>query len=125
MRGARFIADDENAPAMRQAQARRRVVFADALRGAVPIVSDQVIARVVLQRDVLNLILSAPSGGLEVGIVRDADGGMRLYVAAHTHAGTECLIDSGSFSGAIGAGTVNNLQELAEWLDAHPALSPP
>jgi hypothetical protein len=123
MRGARFLPDDENAPAMRQAQARRRVAVANALRGAVPIVADEVVARVVLQRDVLNILLSAPSGGLEVGVVRNADGGMRLYIAAHEHAGTECLIDSSAFSGAIGAGAVNNLQELAEWIDAN--VTPP
>lgn len=119
MRGPWHLVEDDAAPAMRQAQARRRAAVYAALRDAVPVVVDEVLARVVLQRDFLNVVLSAPSGGIEVQVVRTSLGAMRLYIAAHTHAGTECLIDSGAFSGAIGAGTVSNLQELAEWLDAN------
>lgn len=79
MRGARFLLDDENAPAMRQAQARRRVVVAASLREAVPIVADEVVQRVVLQRDFLNVVGSPPGGYAEAAVVRDVDGGMRLY----------------------------------------------
>lgn len=79
MRGPWHLVEDDAAPAMRQAQARRRAAVSAALRDAVPIVVDEVLARVVLQRDFLNVVGSPPGGYAEAAVVRDADGGMRLY----------------------------------------------
>ena len=36
--------------------------------------------KVTLQKDFLNIVGSAPVGGVEIQIVRDADGGLRFYL---------------------------------------------
>lgn len=57
-----------------------------------PIDQSAAAAKVVLQRDFLNVVVSPTGGYTEAEVTRDADGGMRLYSAAGGGGGGDALV---------------------------------